>query len=42
MSGREPRRPWHDRDVRRLLGALAFFAICLGVFVALRLVGLFH
>ena len=42
MSGREPQRPWHDRDVRRLLGALAFFSVCIGVFVALRLVGLFH
>jgi len=42
MSGRGPQGPWQDRDVRRLLGALVFFAICIGVFVALRLVGLFH
>lgn len=40
MSGRE--RAWHDPDVRRLLGALAFFCLCLALFGALRLIGLFH
>lgn len=41
-SGRARKRPWHDPDVRRLLGTLAFFCVCLALFALLRLVGLFH
>jgi len=31
-----------DPELRRLLRALGFFCVCLAVFAALRLVGLFH
>jgi len=42
MSWRGRPGPWGDRDLRRLLRALAFFCVCLALFAALRLVGLFH